>query len=74
MDYRIHKAVVVGSGTMGAALAAHLANAGVAVTLLDIVPDKLTPDEEKVGLKLKDKVVRNRIVTQGMERAQKSKP
>jgi 3-hydroxyacyl-CoA dehydrogenase len=74
MNYRIYKAVVVGSGTMGAALAAHLANAGVSVTLLDIVPDKLTPDEEKAGLKIKDKAVRNRIVNQGLERAQKSKP
>ena len=49
MKYQIFKAVVVGSGTMGAALAAHLANAGVAVTLLDIIPDKLIPDEEKAG-------------------------
>jgi 3-hydroxyacyl-CoA dehydrogenase len=74
MKYQIFNAVVVGSGTMGAALAAHLANAGVSVTLLDIVPDKLTPDEEKAGLTLKDKAVRNRIVNQGLERAQKSKP
>jgi 3-hydroxyacyl-CoA dehydrogenase len=74
MDYQIHNAVVVGSGTMGAAVAAHLANAGIPVTLLDIVPDKLSPEEEKAGLKLKDKAVRNRIVNQGLERAQKSKP
>ena len=39
MKYQIHKAVVIGSGTMGAAIAAHLANAGVPVTLLDIVPE-----------------------------------
>ena len=39
MKYQIHKAVVIGSGTMGASLAAHLANAGVPVTLLDIVPE-----------------------------------
>ncbi len=38
MKYHIHKAVVIGSGTMGAAIAAHLANAGVPVTLLDIAP------------------------------------
>ena len=42
MKYKFHKAVVIGSGTMGAAIAAHLANAGVPVTLLDIVPNKLT--------------------------------
>lgn len=74
MSYNIYKAVVVGSGTMGSALAAHLANAGVPTTLLDIIPDKLTPEEEKAGLSLKDKAVRNRIVNQGLERAQKSKP
>ncbi|MGW8250459.1 MAG: 3-hydroxyacyl-CoA dehydrogenase NAD-binding domain-containing protein [Anaerolineales bacterium] len=74
MKYQIHRAVVIGSGTMGAALAAHLANAGVAVTLLDIVPDKLTPEEEKKGLTLKDKPVRNRIVREGLERAKKSRP
>jgi 3-hydroxyacyl-CoA dehydrogenase len=74
MRYQVHKAVVVGSGTMGAALAAHLANAGVSVTLLDIVPDKLTPEEEKAGLSLTAKVVRDRIASQGLGRAQKSKP
>ena len=56
MKYQIHRAVVIGSGTMGAAIAAHLANIGVPVTLLDIVPDKLTKDEEKKVLEadLKD--------------------
>jgi 3-hydroxyacyl-CoA dehydrogenase len=74
MKYKFHRAVVIGSGTMGAAVAAHLANAGVPVTLLDIVPNKLLPDEEQKGLSLQDKVVRNRIVQQGLERAIKSRP
>ncbi|MFZ2096614.1 MAG: 3-hydroxyacyl-CoA dehydrogenase NAD-binding domain-containing protein [Anaerolineales bacterium] len=74
MKYEIFKAVVIGSGTMGAALAAHLANAGIPVTLLDIVPNKLLPEEEKKGLTLQDKVVRNRIVQQGLDRAIKSRP
>ncbi len=74
MKYQIRKAVVIGAGTMGAAIAAHLANAGVPVTLLDIVPRELTPDEEKKGLTLQDPAVRNRIVRQGFERALKSKP
>lgn len=74
MKYKIHRAVVIGAGTMGAAIAAHLANTGVPVTLLDIVPNKLTPDEEKKGLKLDDPVVRNRIVNQGLGRAKKSRP
>ena len=74
MKYQINKAVVVGSGTMGAAIAAHLANAGVQVTLLDIVPRELTESEEKAGLTLKDPQVRNRIVNQGFQAALKSKP
>lgn len=74
MTYRINKAVVIGSGTMGAAIAAHLANAGVRVTLLDIVPRELTEKEEKAGLTLKDKQVRNRIVQAGFDAALKSRP
>jgi 3-hydroxyacyl-CoA dehydrogenase len=74
MKYQIHHAVVIGAGTMGAAIAAHLANAGIPVTLLDIVPDKLTPEEQKKGLALSDPQVRNRIVNQGLERALKSRP
>ncbi len=35
----IQKAAVLGAGVMGSGIAAHLANAGVPVTLLDIVPD-----------------------------------
>ena len=74
MKYKIHNAVVIGAGTMGAAIAAHLANAGVPVTLLDIVPNSLTPKEEKRGLTLDDPGVRNRIVREGLERAIKSRP
>ncbi len=35
----IEKVAVVGAGVMGAAIAAHVANAGVPVVLLDIVPE-----------------------------------
>ncbi|BCG47205.1 3-hydroxyacyl-CoA dehydrogenase [Citrifermentans bremense] len=35
---KIDKAAVLGAGVMGAAIAAHLANAGVEVLLLDLVP------------------------------------
>lgn len=34
----IKKAAVIGAGVMGGAIAAHLANSGVSVTLMDIVP------------------------------------
>ncbi len=74
MTYKIHKAVVIGAGTMGAALAAHLANAGVPVTLLDIVPRQLAPDEEAKGLTLEHPAVRNRIVNAGLQAALKSRP
>jgi 3-hydroxyacyl-CoA dehydrogenase len=74
MKYQIYSAVVIGAGTMGAGIAAHLANAGVPVTLLDIVPKKLTSDEEKRGLSLDDPEVRNRIVNQGFQSALKSRP
>jgi len=65
MKYQIQKAVVIGSGTMGAALAAHLANAGVAVTLLDIVPGD-APEG--------DTAARNKIVTEGWERCLRARP
>ncbi len=35
----IEKVVVLGAGVMGSGIAAHVSNAGVAVTLLDIVPE-----------------------------------
>jgi len=74
MKYQINKAVVIGSGTMGAAIAAHLANAGIRVTLLDIVPWELSEKEAAAGLTLEDAQVRNRIVQAGFEAASKSRP
>ncbi len=74
MKYQINKAVVIGAGTMGAAIAAHLANAGVRVTLLDIVPFELTEKEEAAGLTVEDPQVRNRIVQAGFNAALKSRP
>ena len=37
-NYRIGKVAVLGAGTMGARIAAHIANAGLPVLLLDMVP------------------------------------
>jgi 3-hydroxyacyl-CoA dehydrogenase len=59
---RIHKVAVLGAGTMGARIAAHFANAGVPIYLLDIVP----PDA--------DGPARNKIAAAGLEAAKKSKP
>jgi 3-hydroxyacyl-CoA dehydrogenase len=74
MKRRIEKAAVLGAGTMGARIAAHLANAGVPCFLLDIVPNELTPDEKRRGLALDSPEVRNRIVRAGLEAAKKSRP
>ena len=74
MSYRINKVAVLGSGTMGAQIAAHLANAGVEVMLLDIAPTTLTKEEESRGLTLDSRQVRNRIVNAGLAAAQKIKP
>ena len=65
MVTKIDKAVVIGSGTMGAAIAAHLANAGVPVTLLDVVPE---------GAQAGDRAARNKTVQDGWMRCLKAKP
>jgi len=71
---RLGSAAVLGSGVMGAAIAAHLANAGVSVLLLDIVPKELSDEERKRGFALSDPRVRNRIAAAGKERAVKASP
>lgn len=72
--YQIKKAAVLGSGVMGSGIAAHLANIGIPVLLLDIVPEKLTEDEEKKGLTLDSPVVRNRFATMALQKLTKQKP
>ena len=74
MGYTINRAAVIGAGTMGAAIAAHLANVGIPCYLLDIVPWELTPKEEKKGLTLEHPAVRNRIVNEGLGRCVKARP
>jgi len=71
---RIEKAAVLGAGTMGAQIAAHLANAGVPTLLLDIAPRELTPDEQAKGFTLDNPQVRNRIARNGLEAAKNAKP
>lgn len=74
MAYQIKKAAVLGSGVMGSGIAAHLANIGISVLLLDIVPGQLTDQEEQKGLTLEDKQVRNRLTTSALRRLTKQKP
>jgi len=71
---RIERAAVLGAGTMGAQIAAHLANAGIPTRLLDIPPREITADEQAKGLTLESKDVRNRIARNGLEAARKAKP
>jgi 3-hydroxyacyl-CoA dehydrogenase len=70
----IEKVVVLGAGTMGARIAAHIANAGVWCALLDMAPRELSADEQKRGLTLASPDVRNRIVRAGLAAAVKSRP
>ncbi|KRW90827.1 3-hydroxyacyl-CoA dehydrogenase [Alicyclobacillus tengchongensis] len=70
----IRKAAVIGSGVMGAAIAAHLANVGIPCLLLDLVPTSLTAEEERRGLTLDHPAVRNRLATQAIARLHKASP
>lgn len=70
----IKKAAVLGSGVMGSGIAAHLANIGIPVLLLDIVPNELTKDEMKKGLTLESPEVRSRLSRSAMQKLLKQKP
>ena len=71
---RINKVAVIGSGIMGSGIACHFANIGVEVLLLDIVPRELNEVEKAKGFTLQDKIVRNRIVNEDLQKAIKSNP
>ncbi len=68
MTTPIRTACVIGAGVMGSGIAAHFANAGVRVLLLDIVPPNLTDAERK------DKKNRDRFAAGGLEKALKARP
>lgn len=74
MKRSIKKVAVIGSGIMGSGIACHFANIGVEVLLLDIAPNELTDAEQKKGLTLESKAVRNRLVNDHLANALKSKP
>lgn len=74
MKKHIHKVAILGSGVMGSRIACHFANIGIPVLLLDIVPKTLMPDEEKKGLTLESKLVKNRIVNTALQSAINSNP
>src|SRR5262249_9286821 len=66
MKRRIDKVAVLGAGTMGSRIAAHLANASVSCILLDIVPPNLS-----AGASAAD---RNKVVAAGLDAGKKAKP
>ncbi len=70
----IKKVAVIGSGIMGSGIACHLANIGLEILLLDIIPNALNEVERAKGLNLDHPAVRNRIVKSSFENAKKSKP
>src|ERR1700683_2126527 len=70
----IQEAAVLGAGTMGARIAAHLANAGVPCFLLDVAPREVLPAEAKRGLTLQSPEVRNRVARAGLDAAMKARP
>ena len=71
---QINKVAVLGAGVMGAAIAAHLANAGMDVLLLDLVPGELTDAEKAAGLDLGARQVRDRIAAKAVAGLARMKP
>ena len=63
----IKKVAVLGSGLMGTGIAAHCANIGLEVVMLDIVPFDLTEEQKK------DPVQRNRMAADSLKAAIKNK-
>ncbi|HJK94989.1 MAG TPA: 3-hydroxyacyl-CoA dehydrogenase/enoyl-CoA hydratase family protein [Polyangiaceae bacterium LLY-WYZ-15_(1-7)] len=68
MTEPIRRVGVIGAGVMGSGIAAHFANAGVEVVLLDIVPPNLS-DEEK-----KDPKKRSAFAEGALAKTKKAKP
>ena len=64
MQYRIKKVAVLGSGVMGSGIACQLANVGLEVLILDILPQGTSDN----------KTNRNSVVQNALNKAIKSKP
>jgi len=59
---------------MGSAIAAHLANAGIPVLLLDVRPSELLDEERGRSLTLEHRQVRNRLAAAGTQRVLHTQP
>ena len=62
------KVCVLGAGTMGSGIAAHIVGAGIPVCVLDIAPKELTQKEKAKGLTLDSFEVKNRFAIAGKEK------
>src|SRR5260370_34158227 len=63
---QIRKIAILGAGTMGSRIAAHITNAGLPVVLLDIVPPGTAADAPKAE--------RNKFVLSALDGLKKAKP
>ena len=52
--FLVRRAAVLGAGTMGSRIAAHLANAGIPSFLLDLVPDGASAQRNKLAIEALD--------------------
>ncbi|MDQ3299292.1 MAG: 3-hydroxyacyl-CoA dehydrogenase/enoyl-CoA hydratase family protein [Myxococcota bacterium] len=68
MSEPIRRVAVLGAGVMGSGIAAHCANAGIPVILLDIVPPKASEADRK------SKAVRDSFATGALDKLRKAKP
>ncbi len=69
----IKKAAVIGAGTMGSGIAAHLANCGIPSLLMDIVPPELSEEEKAKGVDKNSPKFRNRIAADAIKAMPKAK-
>lgn len=68
MHFKIKNVVVLGSGVMGSGIACHLANVGLKVLMLDLLPPNLSPDEKD------NSKLRNSVAQTALDKSIKSKP
>jgi 3-hydroxyacyl-CoA dehydrogenase len=73
MSRKIKKAAVLGAGIMGTGIAAHLANCGVKVYLLDIVLPEPSDEEKKQGLTKDSPAFRNKLANNAVKMAIKNR-
>ncbi len=74
MKKRIERVAVVGAGVMGAAIAAHLVNARFSVCLLDVPPSNPAGAKESGEGPASGPQFRQRLVQQGLGRAERTRP